>query len=204
MLYKKSSFPFKSSKDSLISAMQIGAKLKDKYKRGSEGDRSTRNERCGHMLLVIVKTYPVPSGHLRDARKGWRSGVGGLSVTQPEVEGGEGPEKGAFFFRVAFATFVRSYEGGLIRAFVDRAPQHETIVAQVWRLVVGGGCRVYFAPVQGEAKAKTTTTTTPQVRKYTIIGDHAHREIRIQYIYIYKSIHMNNERMNNTGACTYR
>jgi len=47
-------------------------------------------------------------------------------------------------------------------------------------VVVGGGCGVYFAPVQGEAKAKTTTTTTPQVRRYTVIGDYA----RQKYMYI--------------------
>lgn len=67
------------------------------------------------MLLVIVKTYPVPSGHLRDARKGWRSGVGGLSVTQPEVEGGEGPRERRDFFSRGICdirSFVRSYEGG--------------------------------------------------------------------------------------------
>lgn len=91
----------------------------------------------------------------------------------------EGPREARFFLRAVFAVFVR--RGGE-RAFVDRAPQHETIVAaQVWRLVVvGGGCGVYFAPVQGEAKAKTTTTTTPQVRRYTVIGDYA----RQKYMYI--------------------
>jgi len=111
----------------------------------------------------------------------------------------KGPRKARFFSRgiCDIRLFVRR---GVVRAFVDRAPQHETIVAQVWRLVVGGGGRMYFAPVQGEAKAKTTTTTTPQVRKYTIIGDYAYCETNIR---IYKSIYMNNKCMNNTGACTY-
>jgi len=66
------------------------------------------------MLLVIVKTYPVPSGHLRDARKG-EAVLVVYPVTQPEVESGEGSEKGAFFFSRGICDirlFVRSYEGG--------------------------------------------------------------------------------------------
>lgn len=93
--------------------MQIGAKRQ--IQKG-EVKRPARNERRGLMLLVIVKTYPVPSGHLRGAQKGWRSGVGGLSVTQPEVEGGGGPEKGAFLLRgiCGIHSFVRT-KGGCAR-----------------------------------------------------------------------------------------
>lgn len=142
------------------------------------------------MLLVIVKTYPVPSGHLRGARKGWRSGCWWFirNITGRWRCGG--PRERRVFYCTVYLRYSFVRTKGDVRAFVDRAPQHETIVAQVWRLVVGGGCRVYFAPVQGEAKAKTTTTTTPQVRKY--IGDYAQRIYEAKKLYkkfIYISIH---------------
>jgi len=50
---------------------------------------------------AISNSEDVPCTKWPPARRSKRMekrGVGGLSVTQPEVEGDEGPEKGAFFF----------------------------------------------------------------------------------------------------------